>query len=36
MGEPGQNAVGMVEMLARQLLGFGIEEELVLADGAEE
>ncbi len=33
-GEPGENTMGMVEVGARELLCLGVEEELILADGA--
>lgn len=34
--EPGENAVGMVEMVARELLGVDGVKEWVLTNGAEE
>ena len=33
--EPGENALRMVEMRARELLGLGVEEKVVLANGTE-
>ena len=33
--EPGENALRMVEMGARELLGLGVEEKVVLANGTE-
>ena len=33
--EPGENALRMVEMRARELLGLGVKEKVVLANGTE-